>query len=510
MSYLSDKIVANIARSTSFMSDNLSNINRNIIEKKEGIIIQNNDYITNKLLTNNKDESSSEILIGFDISKIIKKFQLSFNKTRDFFNDSHDLIKNVNEIHSFLESNAGQLYSNLILFNQVLCNAYKPNYSIQDMESYKYMQQITDKVILSLSNLLMKLTEKSDDFLIVKEKLINLISSLHTFINLYKSIAHIFNQDKNSSYLKHDQEKLIDILYFINSNSNDVKKYINITSKFIRTLYFIKKHEIQSHLRNLSKNNIIINDNSKINNYNCCIINPSYNWQLLYNLSNQFKENYEYINNQYSIFLIEKINNEEINLDDIKTKIRNMNLLTNQHMELVSKYKTEIYKYENENFKKMQILSDTINEIKNYEKNKDLELLSILKLKVNTLNVINSAFKISMSALSLSYNIIKLDDGINNFLLKIFKNLYLIINYLCKIIFDFISSLLNYIYIVLSKIVLLYCTLMIYIINTIFNISLHLYMNTLFAIIMPSYEILIKYITIIHKFFNDIMFLFKI
>lgn len=32
------------------------------------------------------------------------------------------------------------------------------------MESYKYMQKITDKVILSLSNLLMKLTEKSDDF----------------------------------------------------------------------------------------------------------------------------------------------------------------------------------------------------------------------------------------------------------------------------------------------------------------------------------------------------------
>ncbi|BCL65751.1 hypothetical protein IOLA_119 [uncultured bacterium] len=510
MSYLSDKIVANIARSTSFMSDNLSNINRNLIEKKDNIIIQNNDDITNKLLANNKDESSSEILIGFDISKIIKKFQLSFNKTRDFFNDSHELVQNVNEIHNFLESNAGQLYSNLILFNQVLCNAYKSNYSIQDMESYKYMQKITDKVILSLSNLLMKLTEKSDDFLIVKEKLINLISSLHTFINIYKSAAHLFNQNKDTSYLKYEQEKLIDILYFINSNSNYIEKYMNITSKFIRTLSFIKKHEIQSHLKNLSNNNVIINDNSKINNYNYYIINPSYNWQLLYNLSNQFKENYEFTNNQYSIFLIEKIKNEDINVDDIKTKIRNMDLLTNQHIELVNKYKIEIYKYENENFKKMQILSNTINEIKNYEKNKELELLSILKLKVNTLNVLNSAFKISISALSLSYNIIRLDDGINNFLVKIFKNLYCIVNYVCKIIFDFIYSFLNWIYIVLSKIILLCCSLLIYIINTIFSISLYLYMNTLFTIIMPSYENLIECTTIIPIFFNNIMFLFKI
>lgn len=127
---------------------------------------------------------------------------------------------------------------------------------------------------------------------------------------------------------------------------------MNITSKFIRTLSFIKKHEIQSHLKNLSNNNVIINDNSKINNYNYYIINPSYNWQLLYNLSNQFKENYEFTNNQYSIFLIEKIKNEDINVDDIKTKIRNMDLLTNQHIELVNKYKIEIYKYENENFKK--------------------------------------------------------------------------------------------------------------------------------------------------------------
>lgn len=501
MSYLSDKIVQNIARSTSFMSKNILDINTNNILDSD-ILENKNENITSKMLASNSDVSQSEILIGFDIKKIIGKLQDSISNTKEFVLDATDLIQTTNKLTNFLEKDAGKLHSSLLLFSQVIKNSAKQNINEQNVQNYKYMQETTDNVIQSLSNLMLKITEESDDISVVKNKLIKLIISINTFINIYKSMSHIFNNNYDYSIQKSKSE-LIEILTEINSNKEIVENYINTTSQLTDIIETLEYQEAKEHINKLYNNNNLYCSNNKYHQ-------PSHNWQFIYELALNFKKDESYISDQYALFLMNKIKVNDIRIQDIKLKINNMQFLISKHIDLINKYKNSINEINKKNNSKMKILSNVIKEIKNNDNIKVSGLLSVLNLQVSNFSLINSVLKFSFSIITLSYDVIRMDNKLNFLFNKSFNYFNYLLNQISKIIIESLIKIFNFLYNLLSKILLIVFAVFAYIISVLFDASFSLFTLTVFPIIKPPYENLIKYSIMLSKFFNNNMFLFRL
>lgn len=502
MSYLSDKIVQNVAKVTSFMSENL--LNANVSVETDEILNANNNYVTSKLISssNSLSTSSPELLIGFDANNLFDKFKSSFVKTKEFAGDISKLIKTTNDIVKFLEKNSNDLYSNLSLFSQLIKSSARQDMNSCNLNNYEYMQSTTNKVIDALSELVLKTTEKSDDIDAVQNRLLCLLNSLIKFVNLYKSLSGLFTKQIESKSDLNIQNNLIDLLVHINVNKKNVKKYINTTSNLVNVLQEIDEIEIENYLKELSANNNLFNEE-------CYHFQPSCNWKFLYDISLNIKENIT--SDPYVKFVMNKIENGEISLESLKHKVNKMQVLYNKHLYLIEKYKDKISKANNLHYKKYNALSQTISKIKNREQNKYSNLISILSIKVSTFNIIGSTIGISAAILNLSYDMIKLGHGLQDTLEKLTSLVCAGITYIISILVKIIMVVLNIIYTIFGNLVSLTTSLVCFTINTIFQISFTLFMYTLFPIVnLPICEVTINYILILSKIFSFNLFMLKI
>lgn len=499
MSYLSDKIVQSVARVTSFMSENL--FNANLGTDANDTLNANNTYATSKLISS-INTSSPEILIGFDANNILDKLKSSFTKTKEFASNTAQLAQSTGELINFLDKNYSSLYSHLALFTKIINLSASQDINSYNVNNYKYMQNTTNEVIGALSDLILKSTEKSDNLDIIQNKLLCLVNSLTKFVNLYKSLSGLFAKPIETTTDSNSQNDLIGLLAHINANKNIVKKYIDTTSSRINVLKEINTQEINNHLQELSNNNNLFKET-------CYNFQPSFNWNFIYELSLNIKS--DVLDDPYLKFVINKIENKEIEIEKVKQQVNKMNDLYNNHLKIILKYSDKINNIDSANLKRYNLLSKTINNIKSIEERKYSELLCILSLKVSALQIIGSTIKISSSILSLSYDMIKLGNGFQDTFSKINNIVYSGIKSIIKLFIKFIITLLNAIYLIFGNLFALTISLLCYTINSILRASFTLFISTLFPIInMPLYELIIKYILAISKIVNFNFFMLKI
>lgn len=511
MSYLSDQLVQSITKITSFMSDKISRMQCIIGLDAVGTIEKNNERLTGQLLSLDRQEQVPEVLIGFNINKVIDRAKSSIASTKLFASDAAKFISTTSSLISFLNTDAIKLHSNLVLFSQVIKDATKKNKYSQYSINYKHMQEATDTVIDSLSSLILKSIEKAEDFNILKEKSKKLVDSIISFVGLYNSISHLFKHttsiDENLENLDIQpidyKQQLIRILELIRANKDIVDKYIYTTSMCINSLHMIKNEEIKKYLDEISKNN----------NLTCatlCSYQPSYNWSFIFNLANSKNIN---LDDPYAMFLMTKIRNLEINEEDLRFKILKMPALIERHRELITKYNKDIQDAYEKNNKQMLALYHTINEIQKKESIKSQTLSMILKSK-SSLKVIFNDLLSGSSIISAVYNNIirKISDiSSENTIVRMLKHLVNAFFTFMKTIFNIFFVIFDVLFKVLSQILFAIISALSYVLRFIFSISFSLFMLTLVPLANLKVYIIyiIQYLIMLSKYFHSFIFVFN-